>query len=468
MSVWPSDETPWYRGAALAVIDGDARWDYSELAARAVERAVRLTDQGLAAGDAVLVVDNPGADFLVTQHALWLRSAGILPVSASLAVDRRAELLATAGVEWQLRAAAPGAPRLVATGFSARAGASTYPFRSPLAAIIETSGTSGSARAALLTQEAMLASCRLSNRRLGLGVGDRWLCCLPRHHVGGLMIGLRCALAGAAVVVQRGFDAGAMLAALARERVTHVSLVPPMLSRVLAVGARPPSSLRVALIGGQALHPTLAEQAIALGWPLCVTYGMTETCSQVATSGLLVRAPEAGVIGPPLPGIEVDCPPAEAPAGPIRIRGPVVMAGYARPDRLPGLGLDAEGWLTTSDLGHWTASGALEVMGRADDALVIGGHNVLPSRVEGKLLEVPGVSAAVVIGIEELVWGHSLVAVYTGSTDIADLERWCREQLPSHERPRQLRRVAQLPVLSTGKYDRALIRAWLTTGTGPA
>lgn len=449
---------PWHDGPETAVIAGEGRWDYVTLAKRAAQRADWLTDQGLRAGEAVLVEDRPGPDLLIMQHALWRLNAILVPIEPTRSTARRQDLIATAGVEWQWHAegAAPG--QLIATGMDARPASSAGPAPIPLAAIIATSGSSGTPRAVLLSREAMLAACRLANHRLGLAVGDRWLCCLPRHHVGGLAIGYRCALAGAAVVVEPKFDAERVWVALARERVTHLSLVPPMLAQLVAHGAPPPATLRVALIGGQALHRNLAEQALALGWPLCITYGMTETCSQVATSRVLHRAPEPGVIGPPLPGIEIACPPAGAPPGPIRIRGPVVMTGYAGPDRRSGRGLDPAGWLTTADLGGWTTAGELQVAGRADDALVIGGHNVFPLQVEAQLLKAPGVSAAVVVGLDEPVWGHSLAVAYTGSCPPPRLARWCRAHLASPERPRRLERLAELPLLPSGKYDRARIQ----------
>nr|WP_207148291.1 AMP-binding protein [Thiococcus pfennigii] len=455
----PAADAPWQRGAATAVIDGNTGWDYDALAARVAARAARLRAQGLAAGEVVLVPDQPGTDLLIMQHALWRLRAALLPISPTSDPARRAALIVRAGVEWQWTPTEAGEGRLYPTG---QARAATVPsLPNPLAAVIETSGSSGEARAALLTQSAVQAACQLSNAHLGLGPDDRWLCCLPRHHVGGLSIGWRCALAGAAVVVQAGFDAATVHAALVRHRVTHVSLVPPMLARLLALGAPAPPTLRVVLVGGQALHGALAEQARAAGWPLRVTYGMTETCSQVATSGVLAHAPEPGVIGPPLPGVEIDCPPAGATPGRLRVRGPILMAGYATPERRAGVGLDADGWLTTSDLAVRTETGALRVLGRADDALVIGGHNVFPLQVEGRLLRAPGVSAACVIGLVEPVWGHSLAAAYAGTCEVATLERWCREHLPSPERPRRLLRLTSLPLLPSGKYDRARVRQLL-------
>jgi O-succinylbenzoic acid--CoA ligase len=281
------------------------------------------------------------------------------------------------------------------------------------------------------------------------------------------MIGYRCALAGATVVLHERFDAEAVGRDLDTHRVTHISLVPPMLDRLLAVKKGPPRWLRVLLVGGQALDGTLARRAIDAGWPLHVTYGMTESASQIATSTRLAAAPATGVVGPMLPGIELRCDgTAESPA-PIRIRGAVVMAGYANPLRLPGVGLE-EGWYSSSDLGYLTPSGDLAILGRADEVLVIGGEAVLPSRVEDRLRSAPGVDSAVIVGLPDPVWGHRLVAVYAGRIDPAGLDAWAREHLGSRERPREFRRLGRLPALESGKTDRRGVRRLVAhASTGP-
>jgi len=309
----------------------------------------------------------------------------------------------------------------------------------------------------MLTQGNVLASCTEVNARLGLTPGDLWLCCLPRHHVGGLVIAYRCALAGATVLLHAGFDATAVASDLARRPATHISLVPPMLARLLDLGIPPPPSLRVALIGGQALSRTLARRALDAGWPLRLTYGMTETCSQVATSGALGQMPDAGVVGPPLPGVALDCPWCDGPPRTLRVRGELVMAGYANPSRTPGLGLN-RGWLTTADLACRTATGELRVFGRADEALVIGGEQVFPALVADRLTEAPGVDAAVVVGVPDPIWGHRLIGVYVGAVNSADLAAWCRVHLAGSERPQALRRLDALPLLPSGKYDLRRIR----------
>lgn len=325
------------------------------------------------------------------------------------------------------------------------------------ALIIETSGSSGSPKAVMLSPANVQASAWMTNDLLGLGPGDAWLGCLPRCHVGGLMIGYRCALAGATLVAHPAFATDTVARDLERQGITHLSLVPPMLARLLAVMPAPPPGLRAVLIGGQALSGTLARQALDAGWPLRLTYGMTETCSHIALSPTLAAVPPAGRVGPPLPGVDVRCHGTADHPAPIHLRGPQLMVGYAAPARQPGQGL-VEGWFATSDLGYLTPEGELTVVGRADQLLVIGGEAVLPSQVEEQLLTAPGVSAVVVVGLADPVWGHRLVVAYTGDLTPSALETWCRRHLSDRERPRGFHRLAALPLLASGKPDLRAIK----------
>ena len=490
-------------GRRTAIITDAVTWSYAELADRVRRRADRLLAQGLVPGQVVLVPEAPVLDLLTMQHALARLGCGLFPVSPRRPEAELAVLVRLAGVEWRWRPDATvldgEGGRLVATGIGGpNLGDHRQPREPTPALIIETSGSSGTPKAVMLSPANVQASAQVTNELLGLGPGDAWLGCLPRCHVGGLMIGYRCALAGATLVAHPAFDAAAVARDLARRGVTHLSLVPPMLARLLAVMLAPPPELRAVLVGGQALSGTLARQALDAGWPLRLTYGMTETCSHIAlsptptavpispgaiptptrppsltspgaTSSLtkspsptLMPVPPPGRVGPPLPGVEVRCHGTPDAPAPLQIRGPQVMLGYADADRQPGRGLQ-DGWFQTGDLGYLTPEGEVTVVGRADRLLVIGGEAVLPSRVEEQLLTAPGVSAAVVVGLADPVWGHRLVAAYTGDLTPSALETWCRRHLSDRERPRGFHHLAALPLLASGKPDLCAIFTLLTS-----
>lgn len=316
--------------------------------------------------------------------------------------------------------------------------------------IVATSGSSGEAKAVMLTPDALRAHATASQARLGLAAEDTWLNVMPLFHVGGLMILWRCAEAGAAVLLHDRFDPARVAEDL--PKVTHVSLVPAMLARLLDDGLAPGPRLRVCLVGGAALPGALAERALAAGWPLCPTYGMSEAASQVAT--LVPARPgwRPGTVGRPLDGLEI-----ALADGRIRVRGGMAMAGYANPAMRPGEGLQ-DGWFETGDLGAWDEAGNLVVLGRADDVLISGGENIHPLAVEEIVARCPGVAAAAITARPDAVWGDRLVAVLVGGVSDDDFLQWCAGHLPPFMRPRQVLRLPALPLNATGKLDRLALR----------
>ncbi len=320
--------------------------------------------------------------------------------------------------------------------------------------LIATSGSTGEAKTVMLGASNVEAAVLASRSRIPLAPGDVWLACLPLQHIGGLAIFYRCAEAGAAVLLHDGFDAARARADMERHGVTHVSLVPAMLARLLEDGP-PPARLKYALVGGGPLSQALARQAHAAGWPICPTYGMSEAASQVATLAALPSDWREGMVGPPLPGVSVeivddDNRPVQG-EGRIRVRGPNVMAGYANAAHEPGHGLH-DGWFVSGDRGYFDARGNLVVLGRHDDMLVSGGVNVHPAEVEGLLLACPGVTDVAVTGVRDAVWGDRIAALVVG--DAAGLRDWCRDRLPSRLRPRLFVAVAALPRNAMGKLER--------------
>ncbi|MCB9573674.1 MAG: AMP-binding protein [Kofleriaceae bacterium] len=304
----------------------------------------------------------------------------------------------------------------------------------------------------MISRAAAVAAAAASAANLGWRDDDRWLCCLPLAHAGGLTVVLRCLIARRPLILHEGpFDAAAVAALASSARATLASLVPTQLDALVAVadaGAAPPP-WRAILLGSAAAAPALLARAAARGLPFVVTYGMTESLGQVATAplsaaGRVDAAPRA------LPGFTMTAGTATAPA-PITVAGPSLLTGWlGEPAR------DAGAPLTTSDLGWLDDDGGLHVVGRADDVIVTGGENVHPAQVEAAVAGAPGVAAACAFGIADPRWGQVVACAVVGAADLdlAHLDGWLAARLPAHLRPRRLIRVDVLPVGPTGKIDR--------------
>lgn len=322
-------------------------------------------------------------------------------------------------------------------------------------AILLTSGTSGTPKGVFLSRRAFVAAGAASAANLGWYPEDRWLLSMPLAHVGGLSVIVRSLIARRAIVlVPWTGDAEALLQAIERCRVTIVSFVPTLVRKML--DARPDpvfaSSVRVILVGGDAASASLLDECRRRKVPALTTYGMTETCAQIATQRPSeVPSPAAGV-GRALPGLEL-----RIEAGEIHVRGPTLMSGYVPPDRWPSP-FTADGWLPTGDLGELDAEGRLHVRGRRSALIITGGENVDPAEVERALLSAPGVREACVFGIQDERWGQ-IVAAAVVAHDPATFERaWVedtvRDALAKFKRPRVLAVLDALVTNATGKIDR--------------
>ena len=300
-------------------------------------------------------------------------------------------------------------------------------------AIILTSGTTGEPRPICLTRANFEASARAGAAALPVDPEDRWLCCLPVHHVAGFSIFTRCAIFGATVYVH-GFDPQAIKDLLEAGEVTVASLVPTMLVRLREAGLERAPGLKGILLGGGPIPDELLDWAEARGLPVMPTYGMTETCAQIATA----RPGER--VARPLPGAEIRI----ADDGEILVRGPMVAA---------------DGWLHTGDRGRLTDDGLLEVHGRLDDLIVTGGENVAAAEVEAVLLDHPGVTEAAVIGIDDPEWGKAVAAFVVGDASESDIHAHARARLPGFKAPKEVFVLDELPRTASGKVKRAQLES---------
>ena len=439
--------------AAPALLGPHGNWRYGELASLADAGGRFLRRQAVQPGDIVAIAGS-ASELALAALACAAASAALLPLDPLTADAAWPALQTLAGGRLQ-RFAPLRWPGDFSAGAAPPAPAGNA---GEVALLIATSGSEGAPKVVQLTRGNLAAAAAASNQRLPLAAGDVWLACLPLHHIGGISILYRCLRAGASMRLHEGFAAAAVWDDLHRLRVSHLSLVPAMLARLLDVadGAHPPPSLRHALIGGAALSRPLCERALASGWPIRPSWGMSETAAQAATLVQPGSDWQVGQVGTLLPGLQARV----AADGRLCLRGEQVMDGYLNPEGQRGHGLD-DGWLRTGDLGLLDERGQVTIIGRADDLLISGGVTLHPLEVESCLAACPGVSDVAVTAAPDPVWGDVLVALVVGQAEIRTLHDWCRRHLVAAKRPRRVLRVEALPRNAIGKLARQTLRELL-------
>jgi O-succinylbenzoic acid--CoA ligase len=395
-----------------AIETPEAAISYDRLLRRAGERAGRLTQSG--SGAVALEIEDR-VEFATELHACILAGRAAIPID----------------------------PRLSESERSIRRARADQPPRPGVLTLMHTSGTTSSPKPVGLTACNWQANALGSAVLLGLDTDERWLCVMPLAHVGGLSILLRSTIYATTVVLHERFETEAVLGELmsAARRITLVSLVPTMLSRLLDAGLRRPPTLRWALLGGGPIPTDLLRRAQRAGVPVAPTYGMTEACSQIATFGW------------PLPGVELSTRDGE-----LLVRGPIVAPGAVA----------ADGWLHTGDLASFDERGALVIVGRASETIVSGGENVAPAEVEDVLLAHPAVADAGVFGRPDPEWGEAVVAQVVTREGLGvaadELRAFCAERLARFKVPKAIELVDSLPRTQSGK----LLRRRLASGGDPA
>ncbi len=277
-----------------------------------------------------------------------------------------------------------------------------------------TSGSTGEPKWIGLSRQSLQLSAAAVNRHLGVDAKSRWALALPVDHVGGFGVVARAWQAGCRLAQFGGkWDAHAFAGWLAKERATHLSLVPTQVHDLVTAGLRAPAGLQAIVVGGGALAESDGRAARNLGWPVLASYGMTEACSQIATQSIELL--ETSYVAQPISLLSCWDARIEE-SGRIAIRGEALFSGMLVRDGAGWKYEERRGeWFTTSDTGSLEGR-QLRIAGRADTHVKILGELVDPVAVEAELLALsdgslaPG-TMAVVAALDARA-GHKLVLVH--------------------------------------------------------
>jgi long-chain acyl-CoA synthetase len=493
----------------VALIDGDARLTWSDLDRR-VERVARgLAGLGLVAGHRVGIALADGAEFITCYLATLRGGLVAVPVNPTSRPGEIGPVLADCGARVcfadlgcidALRLAvsasddvAPGGdvgytspwpPLVVVVGSAPRPGEIGYadlpPDETPvvapldpelLAALVYTSGTSGTPRAAMLSHRALLANIQQSSGTDPPPVreSDIVLGVLPMCHAYALNAVLgQVLLTGATLVLGTRLTADAMLELIRRERVSCVPVAPAVIAAWLE---RPDAPELLASVGLllSAAAPLPEETVRAFEARTGITveqgYGLTEAGPAV-TSTIGTPTHKPGSVGRALPGVAlrvVDEAGADVrgdDAGEILVRGCNLFSGYW-PDgeESPGDGA----WLHTGDIGFLDADDDLFIVDRVKELVIVSGFNVYPSEIEDVIAEVAGVRECAVIGVPHEATGEAVVAYVVALPEaVAGLETavaaHCADRLARFKVPWRIEVVERLPHAANGKVAKGRLR----------
>ncbi len=319
---------------------------------------------------------------------------------------------------------------------------------------------------------------RVFDAPVGSGAAEpRLLAATPLAHLAGFLSDM-VLQRGGTVVLQRSFDPGAVLAAVERERITDLWVLPALLHQLLdhpAIGSTDLSSLRLIMYGGSAASPTRIREALKVFGPVLVgVYGMSEAQLISALSPLEhERIGRNGQlpVGRPIPNVEVairsvdgtDLPVGEQ--GEIHLRSDTIMAGYwKRPDLTAQVLHD--GWLNTGDVGYLDEDGYLYLSDRVKDLIIVVGGHVYPSEVEDLLLTHPTVARCAVFGVrddQETEHVHVAVVPAPGAQpQLEELRAFVTARKGRIFAPEALHLVDEIPLTPVGKPDKKRLREAVT------
>lgn len=472
-------ETP----AAEAVVDGEVRLSYGELATRAAAFGQWLCERyGLGEGSVIAAALQNGWEYPVCFAAANRIGAVFLPVNPQWRPLELAWLAEKLGVqaalvnpatalEWKgvlpedkVVQIEEGEAAQALRGNAAR-GDSAPPKSARRALLLATSGSTGQPKIVPRTNANLLAGASSVGEELGVRAGDRVLAAVPFHHANGFSNCLLMPLlsGGTCVAVRRALP-GVVADCARKERVRLIN-VSPILYNLLADQELAPEwmeSVEICISTGAHLPAALGRVwRQRFGVPIRQLYGSSETGTICIQSQDGEAQP--GEVGPPLKPVSLrilspqGVPLAEGASGEVAVRGPALMSGYVDEPSL-NAACFVDGHFRTGDSGRILPGGSLALDGRLTRWINLGGVKVDPVEVENALYELPEVAWCRVMESENGQGWKVLSALIQPRAAAAvtrkQVVEHCRGRLAEYKIPRVIEFVAAMPGDAAGKQPK--------------
>jgi len=443
---------PWDRPSLDELLTHAAAPEFADRVARV---AGGLRARGVEAGDAVAWQSANRDEVALLYRACWRLGAVAAPLHHQLGgseVERARRAVAPKVVVDDLNVLPDGPPV-----------SQLWTDQEQLAAVLFTSGSSGTPKGVLHTQATLAYKAVLMADVHALNVDDCVLMPAPGAHISGLLNGVT--LPGVVpfrTVFMARWDPELALELIERERVTFM-VGPPtfFVSLMHAPGFAPArvASLRLISSGGAGVSVAFVEEASAvLAATVKRTYGSTEAPTIATSVGVdpidAAHTHDGHAIG----DVEL-----RVVDGELRVRGPEVCVGYLDADQ-NDVAFDADGWFRTGDLASVDRDGWLTIVGRLKDLIIRGGENISTAEVERELEAHPDVRQAVVVGYPDPLMGERVAAFVVAASgfDVDTVGAWFSSRgIARFKTPERVIVVDGLPTLPTGKPDRHALRSQL-------
>lgn len=504
------------RPGALALAYGATRCTYAELAALVRAVSSMVLAQGLEPGARVAVYMEKRIENVAAMFGTAAAGCVFVPINPLLKPAQVAYILADCNVELLVTTAerveqlgpvladCPDLRSLLLVGEPAPAHAPTVPWFAwaqveshagearaelaphrridgDMAAILYTSGSTGSPKGVVLSHRNLVAGAASVADYLGMRSDDRLLAVLPLSFDYGLSQLTTAFRTGAAVVLMNYLFPKDIVTMVASERITGLAAVPPLWNALARLEWPADCSLRFITNSGGAMVPVTVDalRACLPQAEIFLMYGLTEAFrSTFLPPAEVARRPDS--IGRAIPNAEVLvvrpdgslCEPGEP--GELVHRGALVALGYwndpqrtaqrfrPAPGQAPGLPLP-EMAVWSGDTVRRDEEGYLYFIGRHDEMIKVSGYRISPTEIESVVQATGLVNEAAAFGIDDVQLGQSIALVATlpdgAATDAGEVIAACRQHLPAYMVPAHVvLRQGSLPRNPNGKIDRSLLR----------
>lgn len=460
-------------GDSEAVVDGPLRLSFAEVAHRVRCAAGAFANVGVEKGDRVAIWAPNSAQWMIAAFGVLTAGGIVVPVSTRYKQAEAADIITRSGAKAVLvEKGFLGQDFIVPSGVPAIDLKSGFlddgqPTQrevggTDIADIIYTSGTTGRPKGVMMNHLQNLRMyaewCDLADLRRG----DRYLIVNPFFHTFGYKAGcIATFIRGATMLPVPVFDVERVVELIAAEKITMLPGPPTLYHSLLAVPDKSKlATLRAGVTGAadipvelvRRVHEELPFRTLATG------YGLTEAGTATLSRPGDSFEDVATTAGVPCDGVEVRI----ADDGEVLVRGYSVMQGYFDDPAATAEAIDVDGWLHTGDLGSFTESGRLKIVGRKKDMFIVGGFNAYPAEIEGFLMEHPAVAQAAVIGVPDERLGQvgKAFVVLKGDPPLSadDLMAWSRDRMAGFKVPRSVVFVEGLPLNATGKVMKDQLR----------